>query len=177
MHIHAGFMPFTSTLSFSLLVFVLTMKILRILSKTLTHTYSEKGRREYKRHYSETILYIWLLLILFLRCLDRKLDEDHLHKKAGWRWRQHTESMKAFQKIRATLEPTLEENQKRAPKSALTTHFSCRMGTGDGGRRRKTESKGTVGGTARGCRAVQNPLNQPQIVHGAMSSCRNTFTL
>lgn len=85
--------------------------------------------------------------------------------------------MKAFQKIRATLEPTLDENQKKAPESALTTH-TLQLSDGEqameegGG---EPESSGD--GTASACRAVQNPLEQPRSVHGAMSSRRNTFTL
>ena len=75
--------------------------------------------------------------------------------------------MKAFQKIREKLEPTLEETQKKVPRSALTTHFSCGMGPGDRGWGTKSgspESEGSGGGAASACRAVQNPLKQPKIV-------------
>lgn len=142
----AIFTTVTLTLCFSLLVLAQKENIEDLsLKKTHNHTTSEKERKKehnIKKEYSKKRSFIFgCCWFLFLRCLDRKLDGDHLHEKEGWRWRQHTESMKVFQKMRAKLEPALEEDQKKeggrrteALKSTLTTHFSCRTGTGDGGR-------------------------------------------
>lgn len=89
--------------------------------------------------------------------------------------------MKVFHKMRAKLEPTLEEDQKKdggrrseALKSTLTTHFRREQAVGEGGRG-ASESKGKSHRTASACRGVQNPLNQLEIVHGGMSSRPNTF--
>lgn len=106
-----------------------------------------RKEKQSMKHSTTKRSFIFGCYILFLRCLDRKLGEGHLHKKAGWRWRQHTEGMKVFQKMRAKLEPTLEENQKKGggrwTKSAEihTDHTHTSAVTQDEGRWTGKESR------------------------------------